>query len=99
VAPDRRQAPRYRLGLPVELTDGRGITRDVSESGVYFQTSASFTTGAPVSFVLVFGEAEAVRTRLSCTGTVVRVEPGTAAMGVAARITNYRPLAEALAGR
>jgi hypothetical protein len=53
VSADRRQAPRYRLVLGVELPDARGLTRDVSEAGVFFESDGVFTAGAPLSFVLV----------------------------------------------
>jgi hypothetical protein len=55
-APDfgiRRQAQRISVALPVELERGKGVTRDVSASGVFFETDLSFSPAAPIRFCLV----------------------------------------------
>jgi hypothetical protein len=51
--PERRQAPRYRLALPVELAHGIGITRDISATGVFFFTAQPLTLGAGIVFALL----------------------------------------------
>lgn len=89
---DRRRATRYQVGLPVELQNGNGITRDVSESGVFFETDQPFESGAQISFSLILGHGDPEGPfRLHCKGSVVRVEPREEKIGVAARITSYRP--------
>ena len=83
---ERRQAPRYRVALPVELEGGSGQTRDASASGVFFETDQSFSPGAPISLALVFGGG----LRVQCEGQVVRVEPVGARVGVAIALMSYR---------
>ena len=88
---DRRRATRYQVGLPVELHEGSGITRDVSESGVFFETDQSFAPGTPISFSLILGHADPEGPfRLQCKGSIVRVEEHEGKIGIAARITSYR---------
>jgi hypothetical protein len=88
---DRRRATRYQVGLPVELQSGAGTTRDVSESGVFFETDQPLTVGSPISFSLILGHADPEGPfRLQCKGSIVRVEEAEGKVGVAARITSYR---------
>ncbi len=84
--PDRRQAQRHRLAVPVKLGDGHAITRDISAAGVFFETEQSMTRGQSIALSLIF---EHVPVRLHCQGEVVRVEPGERTMGVGAMFTTY----------
>jgi hypothetical protein len=88
---DRRRATRYQVGLPVELQSGSGVTRDVSESGVYFETEQALAPGTSINFSLILGHADPEGPfRLQCKGAIVRVEQRDNKIGVAARITSYR---------
>jgi len=87
----KRRAQRYPLSLRVELAHGAGVTSDVSIAGVYLVTDQQYSVGAPIEFTLVFGEATPeTMVRLNCHGTVVRVEPREAGVGVAVAIRSYR---------
>ena len=89
--PDRRRATRYQVGLPVELQAGKGVTRNVSESGVYFETDQSLAVGSAVTFSLILGHADPEGPfRLQCKGSIVRVDEQDGKIAVAARITSYR---------
>jgi hypothetical protein len=86
----KRSAKRVRVEVPVHLEQGIGVTRDVSQSGVYFFTDLPFSPGTPVSFVMeldyVFpGEPVC----LHCRGKVVRVEETGEKRGVAASICEF----------
>jgi hypothetical protein len=35
---ERRRGQRFKLALPVQLNDGTGTTRDISTSGIFFET-------------------------------------------------------------
>lgn len=87
---ERRQAIRLPMELPVELNEGMGITRDVSLSGVYFETNQPLVPNQPIMFTLMF-EARSWRRpiRLECEGEVVRVEPGKWRVGIATTISSY----------
>lgn len=88
--PERRQAIRFPLALPVELERGRGITRDVSVSGVYFETDQSFSLGESIRLTLVLERVYPGRpVHLQCQGQIVRVERREGKVGVAVAITSY----------
>ena len=90
----KRSAKRVRVEIPVHLDQGAGVTRDVSQSGVYFFTDHPFSPGMSLDFVLeldyVFpGEP----VFLHCRGQVVRVEDAGERRGVAASISEFRSAA------
>ncbi len=87
--PDKRQAVRIPVALPVLLAGGQGVTRDVSHAGVFFTTTLPFAVGASLDFSLVFERADSTGPlRLHCHGRVVRVEPGDRTTGVAVAVTS-----------
>ena len=83
---ERRRMPRYPLSVAVETERGKGVTRDVSASGVYFETAELHTAGAPIRFTLVFERSAPGPLRLSCAGEVRRVDANGGSFGVAATI-------------
>ena len=88
---DRRQARRYRIAVPVELDHGTGLTRDISTSGIFFETDQSCSVGTTLSFSLVLEHADpGGPVRLQCQGEVVRVEQRESKVGVAVCFTAYR---------
>ncbi|MBU3931978.1 MAG: PilZ domain-containing protein [Proteobacteria bacterium] len=87
---DQRREPRHIGKLPVELESGKGITRDFSGSGVFFETDRSFSPGQPIEFILVLEHIEPERpVRLKCRGEILRVEENGQRIGVAASINLY----------
>ncbi len=94
---ERRTRPRSRTQLPIVLCasttpEPRGITRDVSQSGVFFYTDSAMDLGQSVTFKILMPSPGQVSTRALCNGTVVRVEPeGNAGRcGVAVIITSLK---------
>jgi hypothetical protein len=89
--PERRRAARFRIAIPVELEAGEGITRDVSLSGVYFETDQSFAPGEQIGLVMVLERASPGRpVRLQCEGRIVRVTRFDKRIGVAVAISGYK---------
>ncbi len=87
---DRRRMLRFQVALPVELDDGKGVTRDVSLSGVFFETDQSFSPSEPIRLVLVLEHVQPGRpVRLHCEGRVVRVNRRNGKVGVAVAISSY----------
>ena len=84
------RAERYEATVPVSLEHGKGVTRNVSSSGVYFETDQAFTAGSAVSFRLDFENAPGGPLRVTCEGKIVRVEQRDGKLGVAATITDYK---------
>ena len=88
---ERRRAARFQIPIPVELEEGRGTTRDVSLSGVFFETDQSFAPGEQVSLIMVLERASPDRPiRLQCEGRVVRVTRSDKRIGVAVAISGYK---------
>jgi hypothetical protein len=89
--PDRRRAQRFWVELPVEWEHETGITRDISDGGVFFVTQRSCSPGDPIEFTLVFEHLDPDHpVRLQCRGQVVRVEQDDGKTGVAVAIAGYR---------
>lgn len=83
---DKRSEQRIPATYPVNLGGATGITSDVSASGIFFETSADFSVGSPISFTVEF-DSPGGRKVLKCAGSVVRIETRDSGVGVAVRIT------------
>jgi hypothetical protein len=82
---DKRQEERVSAVLPVTLQDCVGTTRDVSASGMFFETSARLAPGDKISFSVEFDTPSGKR-MLKCWGDIVRTEIRDPVIGVAVRI-------------
>ena len=83
---DRRRSQRYRLAVPVRLQDGStGIARDISTSGIFFETERGHSIGDTVNLSVQLGEAS-----IQCEGRVVRLEQVEGKFGIAVDLTSYR---------
>jgi hypothetical protein len=90
---ERRRAGRFPIAIPVELERGTGVTRDVSLSGVFFETDQFVVLGQPIRLTLVLERASPSQpVRLQCEGRVVRVErhQPELRLGVAVAIESHR---------
>jgi Tfp pilus assembly protein PilZ len=81
---ERRRGERYKLALPLQLKNGAGMTRDISTSGIFFETESAYATGDMIRLFLNF-EHET----LQCEARVVRVEPRNGQFGVAVELKSY----------
>ena len=84
---EKRSRERICTALPVRLGNATGITRDVSASGIFFETDAADAVGDMILISLTV-EFDTLRGKrmLSCQGDIVRIEPRDASVGVAVRI-------------
>jgi hypothetical protein len=73
---ERRRTHRHQAALPVEWESGRGVTRDVSIGGVYFEAERAPADALAdvILSVLIEDAFPDVAARFQCRGTVVRVE-------------------------
>ena len=80
------------MTLPVELERGSGITRNISTSGVFFETDQMFSAGALIRVNLVLEEPTYPGTpiRLHCQGQIARAEAHEEKVGVGVSFTSYR---------
>jgi len=88
---EKKRATRHRDATPVELKDGKGITRDFSSTGIFFETERSFTQGQPIDFTIVLENVDPERpVRVKCRGKIARIEETGPKIGVAVAISSYR---------
>ena len=83
---DKRREERVSASLPVAMASAKGITRDVSASGVFFETDAAYGVGSPIRFVLNL-DTPWGKVMFKCQGKIVRLEPHNQKVGVAVQFT------------
>lgn len=83
---ENRKEERVRAALHVRLgDDASATTRDVSASGIFFETDASFPLSSSISFAIEL-DAAGGKMVMNCRGEIVRVERSDRRVGVAVRI-------------
>jgi Tfp pilus assembly protein PilZ len=87
---DERRGKRVSALLPVEAGGATGIARDVSATGIFFETGAGFSIGSPVNLALDL-DTPWGKVMLRCEGKVVRVERRDDTIGVAVQFTDSMP--------
>jgi len=87
---EKRKTMRFHMNLPIELKNGKGVTRDVSTQGVFFETDQLLSVDETVEFTIAMLYAVVDSSvRLRCQGKVLRVEPAPNGIGVAAALTSH----------
>jgi hypothetical protein len=82
---EQRGEQRVRAALRVALADNAsGVTRDVSASGMFFETDAAYERGSAIDFRIDMDTPGGPMV-LSCRGQIVRVERRQTTVGVAVR--------------
>lgn len=71
---------------PVRLDRGTGVTRNISASGVFFETSVDYAVGSKISFAIEIEGPRGGKLMLRCQGEIVRVERRDGKVGVATKI-------------
>lgn len=92
---ERRLQKRFRVRLPVKLGSATGTatgtTRDISASGIYFETSRACRLGERIRFSFVFEHVYPSGALLAqCEGQVVRIDSLDEHVGVAALLLSYQ---------
>jgi hypothetical protein len=93
---DRRRDERVVVALPVTLEQGKGVTHNVSESGVFFECPSKQTRlkpGAMINFSMEFDDLRGgvLRlTKVSAQGEILRVDKQAENVRVAAVINTYK---------
>ena len=94
---EKRTAPRHQGKLPIMLNGAKGITRDFSSIGIFFETNRSFSPGQPIEFAIELKYAHLEGpVQVKCKGEIVRIEECGEKIGVAATIDSYSFLFEEL---
>lgn len=84
---EQRRDRRVSAALPVKLGRGGGLTRDVSASGLFLETDASYAVGSTVSLMLDL-DTPWGRVMFNCRGRIVRRESHDHRMGVAVQFVD-----------
>lgn len=88
---EQREGERLNAQLTVQLARGHGVVRDLSASGIYFETEVPLKVGEPVKFTLEFQDAAAGPISAHCVARIVRVEKKDGKLtGVAASFKKIR---------
>jgi hypothetical protein len=85
--PSKRAADRFALQLPVELNGVLGLTRNISATGVYFESKADVVPGSAVKFI-VDVDVQGEKLKMVCKGEVVRVVHDNDVRGIAVKLGN-----------
>lgn len=83
---DKRREKRVSAALPVDLGGAAGIARDVSASGMFFETDASYAIGSPISLAFDL-DTPWGKVMFKCQGKIVRLESRDQKVGVAVQFT------------
>ena len=82
----KRREERMASTRPVKLDRGTGVTRNISASGVFFETNLDYAAGSHISFAIELDGPRGEKMMLKCRGEIVRVEHRNGKVGVAAKI-------------
>ena len=86
---EKRREERIAAVLPVRLNNAAGVTRDVSVTGIFFETDAALAPGSSIDFVVDVDTPSGKRI-LKCQGNIVRTEARDSRLGVAVKILESR---------
>ena len=75
--------------MPVRFKRGNGIARDVSATGIYFETGTQHRKGSKITLTMEL-MSPAGKMNFKCTGKIVRVETQDGKIGVAVKINDSR---------
>lgn len=89
---DHRRQKRVGAALPVRLGKVTGTTRDVSASGVFFETDAAYHRGSRIHFEINL-DTPWGRAVCDCDGHIVRVERRDGSVGIAVQFSEALPRA------
>ncbi len=70
---DHRSEERVPVSLPISIDNIEGFTRDISLSGICFESNEEYVPGQIIRYVVEFGNLGG-NLALKCRGEVVRVE-------------------------
>lgn len=83
----RRREQRFSSSVDVMFEGGAGISRNVSPSGIYFETESPLAPRALLTFSVDYTTPDGEPVRMKCEASIVRIEglPG-GRIGVGAEI-------------
>jgi hypothetical protein len=82
---NRRREERVAKELPMALGAAPAVTRNISPSGMYFESDVPYVVGSEVRFSVDLDTPDGKRV-LHCRGEIMRIKPHSGKMGMAVRI-------------
>ena len=86
-AQDKRKNERVSALFPIKAEGTTAIARDVSASGIFFETDAAYAVGSPVNVALDL-DTPWGKVMLRCEGKIVRVQQRDDTLGVGVEFTH-----------
>ena len=86
LAMEKRREERMSVTRPVRLDRAAGVTRNISASGVFFETEVDYAVGSKIIFAIELDGPQGEKLDLITRGELVRVELRGGKMGVAVKI-------------
>lgn len=83
---NKRQEERVVTEVPVDLGGTKGITRNVSASGIFLEIDAGYALGSSMAFEVELNTPGG-KILLRGKGSIMRVEQRDKKMGVAVKVT------------
>ena len=80
-----RKSDRVKSELPVVIEGVRGVTRDISATGVFLEVDSPLEPGSTVEFLVTLDDPKKELV-FSCQGQIVRAEELEGKYGVATKI-------------
>ena len=90
LAVEKRREERMSVTRPVKLDRGTGITRNISMSGIFFETDVGYVPGSVIVFAIELDGPAEKKLMLGYRGMIVRVERRDGKVGVAAKIVGSK---------
>ena len=84
---EHRRAPRVAAPLRVGLRRGRGMMRDISASGIFFEADSPYSVGSVIEVRLDL-DTPWGKVMVRSKGRIVRIEPRADRVGVAVRFVD-----------
>ena len=79
------RADRHPVTFPISVGPSKGIVKDISTTGVYFEIDQSQSVGSNIDFVIEL-DTPGGPLQIQCHGTIVRIEEKPGRIGIAATI-------------
>ncbi|MCX5831410.1 MAG: response regulator transcription factor [Deltaproteobacteria bacterium] len=87
---ENRRVTRHQGAIPVEFEGYKGITRDFSRWGIFFETGKSFIPSKSIEFTIRLENVDSTGpVNLNCRSDIVRVQESGERIGIAATICSY----------
>ena len=85
---EKRREQRIPATRPVQLPGGTGVTRNISSSGIFFETDGDYAEGGEINFAVEIDGLREEKVMLRARGIIVRIARNDGKIGIAARIVN-----------